>query len=527
METISQKTIGEVAYNLLANAATRYPKNYLAKLLDGLKNEEDPGSRSVIVSMIQNIIYASGEKAPLCQDTGIPLFHVYLNPGISVKGDISAALTEASIRATDEVPIRKNVIEPFTFQNPGNNTGWGVPFVHFYYSAVPGPMRIRAELKGFGGEIKSNFDWILTSTENMENAVLAYVLNNVLLSKGENCVPGFIGIGVGGYASEAVSNAKNALFRELTSKASERASGPDDPFLRGFEQRVCRCVNKLGLGPMGNGGKTTTLGVYLERRGTHTAVSPVAVSQQCWASRGSEALIGENRVDYLTPHVMEEDLPALNDLVLQELSKSGNQGNIYELSTPIREEDLLKLRIWDVVYLNGTICTSRDRAHRRMIEKIKEGKRGDIPREILENGVIYHCGPVIAKEQDRWSINAAGPTTSSRFTHDAAFLVEQGVIRAAIGKGTMGNEMVEALRGRGVYLKAVGGCGVSYKKMIRHAEVKWEDLGYPEAAWIFDVHRFGPLVVGIDSKGHSLTYNAMERVYENARNIYLEEGLDP
>lgn len=527
MENVSQKTIADVAYNLLANAATKYPNNYLEKLLKTLKNEENQSSKSVIASIIQNIIYAAEGPAPLCQDTGIPAFHIYLNPGISVKGDIRAALADATIRATDEVPIRKNVIEPFSFNNPGNNTGWGAPFVYFQYSPHPGPMRIRAELKGFGGEIKSTSDWIFTSTENMEDAVLAYVLNNVLLSKGEGCIPGFLGIGVGGYASEAMSNAKNALFRELTEKIPESSSNGGDNSLRRLEKRIFRCVNSLGLGPMGDGGKTTTMGVYLERRGAHTAVASLAVSQQCWASRGSEALIGENQVEYLTPHLQKEEVPALREELLQEVSRSEIKGNVYELNTPIKVEDILKLRVWDIVYLNGTICTSRDGAHRRMVEKVKEGKREEIPQEILDNGVIYHCGPVITKESDRWCINAAGPTTSSRFTNDAAFLVDQGIVKVTIGKGTMGSKMVNALNGKGVYLEAVGGCAVIYQKMIHQTHVEWLELGYPEAVWIFSVSHFGPLIVGIDSMGNSLTERIMEEVCENARRIYRQEGLDP
>ena len=527
MENITQKGINEVAFNLLATTATAYPKNFLEKLLNGLKNEESQGSRGVIATIIENIFLGAEESACLCQDTGVPTFHVYLNPSISVKGDVHAAITEATIRATDEVPIRKNVVEPFTFNNLGNNTGWGVPFVYFHYSSYQGPMRIRAELKGFGGEIKSTADWIFTSTENMEDAVLAYVVNNVILSKGEGCIPGFLGVGVGGYVSEAMVNAKNAVFRELTQKASDSTSDMNDSSLHRLETRIARCVNQLGLGPMGDGGKTTTLGVYLERRGTHTAVAPVAVSQQCWASRGSEALMAEDKVQYLTPHLRKEEVPELRQSLSQELSKSDIKGNIYELNTPIRMEDILKLRVRDIVYLNGTICTSRDRSHRRMVEKVTEGKRYEIPKEILENAVIYHCGPVIAKHSDRWCINAAGPTTSSRFTNDAAFLVDQGIINVAVGKGTMGGKMVNSLRGKGVYLEAVGGCAVTYRKMINQTRVHWLDLGYPEAVWVFEVSNFGPLMVGIDSQGNSLVEGVMEEVYENARDIYREEGLDP
>ncbi len=525
MEDISQETIRDVAYNLLANTATRYPKNYLKKLFECLRHEDSQAGKGAIASIIQNILYATEESTCLCQDTGIPTFHVYLNPSICIQGDINTAITEATIQATDEVPIRKNVIEPFTFENPGNNAGWGTPFTHYHFDHDPGPMRIRAELKGFGGEIKSTADWIFTSTEDMEDAVLAYVLNNVLLSKGEGCIPGFLGIGVGGYVSEAMLNAKNAVFRELTQKTSD-SSSHNGPIHR-LEQRILRCVNSLGLGPMGDGGRTTSLGVYVERRGTHTAVAPVAVSQQCWASRGSEALVTENKIQYLTTHLQKEEVPELRVALSLELSKSSISDNVYYLNTPISPEDILKLRVRDIVYLNGTICTSRDGAHRRMVEMIKKGKRHEIPKEILDHGVIFHCGPVIERDSNRWRINAAGPTTSSRFTNDAAFLVDQGIIKVAIGKGTMGTKMVDALRGKGVYLEAVGGCAVTYQKTINQTEVNWLDLGYPEAVWVFDVSNFGPLVVGIDSQGNSLVQEVLEKVYENARDIYRKERLDP
>jgi tartrate dehydratase beta subunit/fumarate hydratase class I family protein len=91
----------------------------------------------------------------------------------------------------------------------------------------------------------------------------------------------------------------------------------------------------------------------------------------------------------------------------------------------------------------------------------------------------------------------------------------------------MGAPVVNALTGKGVFLTAVGGCAVMYRKMIQSADVKWLDLGYPEAVWIFRVKQFGPLVVSIDAAGQSVSPNVMQTVYENALNIYAEEGLDP
>ena len=419
MEKISASVIEEAAYRLLANTGTKYPKNYLEKLVAHFKKETNSGAKSVLASILQNIIYAVEEPASLCQDSGVPAFHVYLNPAVSIEGDIEKALTEATVRATEDVPIRKNVIEPFTFENLGNNTGWGVPFIYYHYESRPGPMRLRAELKGFGGEIKNTADWVFTSTESMEDAVLSYVLHNVILSKGEGCIPGLLGVGVGGYTSEAAANAKNAVFRELTEK---QTSEDNDEFISRLEQRIYRCVNKLGLGPMGSGGDTTTLGVYLEKRGTQTAAAPISVCQQCWASRASEALLTEDKTDYITPHLEKEDLPEIEALLSSELSSEAG-GKVYRFETPVSTEDILKLKVGDVVYVSGTITTARDGAHRRMVDLVRSGEHKKIPKEILDSGAIYHAGPVISKTPEGWCINSAGPTTSSRFTDEAAILI--------------------------------------------------------------------------------------------------------
>jgi fumarate hydratase subunit beta len=318
-------------------------------------------------------------------------------------------------------------------------------------------------------------------------------------------------------------NAKNAVFRDLCVLPPPFA---EDPFVRRLEERIYRCVNRLGLGPMGGGGDTTTMGVYLERRGTHTAAAPVSVSQQCWASRASEALIEGNSISYLTPHIEPEDLPALRTLLEDELSSPSGM-TVHRLNTPVHPDVLRKLKTGDVVYLSGVLCTVREGAHRRMVDLVRSGDGDKIPRAVMDHGAVYHAGPIVAKTAEGWCVTAAGPTTSSRYTEEAAVLIEKGIMNLVIGKGSMGRKAVDGLKGRGVFLKAVGGCAVTYKRCITATGVEWLDLGFPEALWILKVSDFGPLVVGIDMRGNALSENIMEGVHENARKIYREEGLDP
>ena len=165
------------------------------------------------------------------------------------------------------------------------------------------------------------------------------------------------------------------------------------------------------------------------------------------------------------------------------------------LKTPLSEEDVLKLRAGDIVYLSGTIYTARDSAHRRILS---------LPREKLpfepEGAVIYHCGPVVRKTGEGYEIVSAGPTTSARMNRYLNGILALGV-RGIIGKGGMN---VEPFKDRAVYFAFTGGAGSLAAKSIKRVKaVHWLDLGIPEALWVLEVEDF-PLIVAIDAHGGSL-----------------------
>jgi fumarate hydratase subunit beta len=156
-------------------------------------------------------------------------------------------------------------------------------------------------------------------------------------------------------------------------------------------------------------------------------------------------------------------------------------------------------------------------------------KRGEKPPFDLKEGTIWHCGPIVRKAQDKWEIVAAGPTSSSRFTELGAKLVEQLHVRVTIGKGTMGQPMIDALKhAGGIYLVATGGCAALYsKKVINVQNVHWLDLGIPEATWVLKVNQFGPLVVGIDSAGNSLEQQVLKNARIRIEEIFKEQNINP
>jgi fumarate hydratase subunit beta len=181
----------------------------------------------------------------------------------------------------------------------------------------------------------------------------------------------------------------------------------------------------------------------------------------------------------------------------------------YRLKTPLSESDVRRLRVGDIVYLTGVIYTARDAAHRRIVEYLKESK--PLPFD-LGGGVIYHCGPVVAKRDDQWIVLAGGPTTSTRMELYEYEVIEKLGVRMVIGKGGMGKRTAEACAKYGaVYATYTGGAGVLAAQSIKRVlDVYWLDLGIPEAVWVFEVEDFGPLVVAIDSTGRNLIEEVVE-----------------
>ncbi|AIY90897.1 Fumarate hydratase, subunit beta [Geoglobus acetivorans] len=187
------------------------------------------------------------------------------------------------------------------------------------------------------------------------------------------------------------------------------------------------------------------------------------------------------------------------------------------LKTPIGKDEILNLNVGDVVYITGTMITARDEAHVRMLEYFDEGN--ELPFRI-EDVVIYHCGPIIVEDGGKYRTISAGPTTSARMNSLTPKVLERVDRMVIVGKGGMNEEVINALKGKGVYLAYTGGAGALAAQTIKTVrDVYWKDLGMPEAAWVFEVENFGPCIVGIDSKGNSLYKEVEKTVEENFRKI--------
>ena len=199
---------------------------------------------------------------------------------------------------------------------------------------------------------------------------------------------------------------------------------------------------------------------------------------------------------------------------------------VYKLKTPILEADIRKLKVNDVLYVTGTIVTARDQAHRRALEYFKEGK--PLPLS-LEGLAVFHCGPVMSKQGDKWIAVAAGPTTSTRMDIFEDEFIKNFKVSVVIGKGGMGKRTTDAMAKYGaVYGAFTGGAAILAAKAIKNVRtVEWYDLGMPEAMWVFEAEEFGPLTVAIDSHGNNLFTDVQKTVEENKQRIYQKLGLSP
>lgn len=174
----------------------------------------------------------------------------------------------------------------------------------------------------------------------------------------------------------------------------------------------------------------------------------------------------------------------------------------YDLTVPISAEQIRRLKVGDVIYVTGRLFTARDKAHQLMLTL----PTAKIPA-VLRGLPLYHCGPLVRQEKGKWLVVSAGPTTSRRLESTEAEVMEKLGVSVLMGKGGMGSKTAAALkRLPGVYLAYTGGAGVLAAEQITDVlEVLWlKELGMADAVWLFDVLKFGPLIVGMDTHGSSL-----------------------
>ncbi|MBE4910586.1 fumarate hydratase [Bacillus luteolus] len=483
-------------YDLIVETSTRLPKD-VRRAIAKAKAQENAGTRSAmsLATITNNISMADVNVSPICQDTGLPTFKIKTPVGVN-QLKIKEAILNAIAEATKDGKLRPNSVDSLTGKNSGDNLGAGSPVIKFeqwekdYIDA-------RLILKGGGCENKNIQYSLPCELEGLGKAgrdldgIRKCIMHSVYQAQGQGCSAGFIGVGIGGDRTSGYELAKEQLFRDV-----EDVNPIEE--LAKLEEYVMENANKLGIGTMGFGGETTLLGCKVGVINRIPASFFVSVAYNCWAYRRLGVTLNPDNGeinDWLYNEGEEIDFSKEVEEA-QEETKSDSREVVLE--APITEEKIRDLKVGDVVRINGLMYTGRDAIHKHLSEN-------DSPVN-LDGQIIYHCGPVMLKDEDgTWHVKAAGPTTSIREEPYQGDIMKRFGIRAVIGKGGMGPKTLAALKDHGgVYLNAIGGAAQYYADCIKSVEgVDFMEFGIPEAMWHLKVEGF-TAVVTMDSHGNSL-----------------------
>ena len=290
--------VEKVAFNLLKYASTVLPDNAVKAIKTAYENETNSIAKSQLEAIIKNFEIASKFSIPMCQDTGIHIYYVEIGTECQIEdlGEIEKALTNASKRATKEVPMRPNAVDPILGGNTGDNTGRYIPWIN--WDIVPGnKLKITAFQKGGGSENMCTVKMLKPGVG--VKGVMKEVVDWMIQAGGQPCPPTVVGVAIGGGADIAMKLAKKQLLRPLGQSHPQKE-------IAEIEKKLYDALNTLGVGPMGLGGKSTCLAVHMDYASRHPGSLPMAIAVQCWAARLSGAEITpEGKVKYLHHKIKE------------------------------------------------------------------------------------------------------------------------------------------------------------------------------------------------------------------------------
>ena len=279
MREIDIKWITGKVRDLCIEANTDLGEDVLQAFDQAMGKEESPLGIEILKELKENARIAKEEKVPLCQDTGFGIVFVELGQDVHlVGGSLKEAIFEGVRQGYRDGYLRKSICHPFTRVNTGDNT----PAI-FHTEIVPGEkIKITVAPKGGGSENMSRVT-MLAPAEGVEG-IKRFIVQRVKESGSNPCPPTIVGVGIGGTFEVAALLAKKSLLRPLGSRNS-------DPELEKLESEILTEINKLGIGPQGLGGRTTSLAVHILMMPCHIASLPLAVNIQCHAQRHKEGVI--------------------------------------------------------------------------------------------------------------------------------------------------------------------------------------------------------------------------------------------
>jgi fumarate hydratase class I len=491
---------------LITQTSTNLPPDVRAAMSIAAQGET-PGTQSsqALDIILSNIDMANDDEGPICQDTGMPTFVVHTPVGVN-QIVLAKAIREAVAEATRRGKLRPNSVDSLTGKNSGDNLGTETPVIHFQQWEQE-EIEVKLILKGGGCENKNiqysvpcNLDHLGRADRNLEG-VRKCILHAVWQAQGQGCAPGALGVCIGSDRAHGYELAKAQLFRTLDD------TNPN-PTLAKLEAEIMDEANKLGVGAMGFGGKASLIGCKITAANRLPASFFVSVAYDCWAFRRLGVRL-DAASGAITQWLYRDPERKIERMARGEgFPLSGRE---VVLNPPLTEAQMRALKVGDVVLISGEMYTGRDNVHAYLMK--------NPPPVDLHGTVLYHCGPVMLKENGEWKVKAAGPTTSIREEPYQADVIKNYGVRAVIGKGGMGPKTLAALKEAGaVYLNGIGGAAQYYARTVEKVlGVYLTEFGIPESMWHLRVNNFAAIVT-MDAHGNSLHADV-----ETATGAALEE----
>ena len=279
-QALDKKALFNSILELIKNTSTVIPDDVQKVILEGLAREEKNTTAEYAMNIIKsNIDIAKKKIQPLCQDTGTIIFYVDVPKGF-IQSDFTKVCHKAVVKATEMGYLRQNSVDSLTGENKGMNIGPGHPSIHFHEHNKK-TIEMRLMLKGGGCE-NVGAQYAMPFNELGAGRDLAgvrkVILDAVQKAQGKGCGPGVLGVCIGGDRGAGYTHSKEQLFRKLDDNNEVEV-------LAELEKDIVETANKLGIGPMGFGGKTTLLGCKIGTLNRLPASYYVSISYMCWAYR--------------------------------------------------------------------------------------------------------------------------------------------------------------------------------------------------------------------------------------------------
>jgi len=280
MRVIKAERITKLVSDLCGQANIALRKDVLQALRSTYLRENNKRAKEILRAIIRNALIARKEKLAICQDTGLPCVFVELGQDVRITGDLKKAINEGV-----ELGYRRSFLRDSIIKDPLSRTKPGYQPAVIHIDIVKGKkVKLTVLPKGFGCENKTQLK-MFNPTAKIEE-IKKFIVDTVKTAGADACPPYIVGVGIGGTADYACFLAKKALLRKVKSKKAKGKS-----YIYKLEQDLLKEINRLNIGPMGLGGKTTALGINIETYPTHIAGLPVAVNISCHALRSATKII--------------------------------------------------------------------------------------------------------------------------------------------------------------------------------------------------------------------------------------------